>query len=460
LTFFATLDREQDFRTSTRSPDRVLLQGQVDGGQGTEYCAVLQANAQDGQMFAPARRLEVRNATSVTLVLGAATSFGGRDALQVATDYVEAAIRKPYAALMAAHVRYYQALFNRVSLDLGGADAAVQPTDARLAAMKKGGNDPHLLATYFQFGRYLLISCSRPGDLPANLQGLWAEGMNPPWNSDYHLNINLQMNYWPAETTALSECHQPLFELIESLRESGRRTARVHYGARGWVAHHLTDVWGFTTPADGAGWGLWPMGAAWLCQHLWEHFAFTGDRTFLARRAYPPMKEAAEFFLDFLVEDSKGRLVSGPSSSPENTYRLPNGTQGGLCMGPSMDSQIIRDLFSNCIRASEILRIDTEFRGRLAATLAKLPPTQIGRHGQIMEWSEDYDEPEPGHRHISHLFALHPGREITRTGTPDLAQAARKTLERRLAHGGGHTGWSRAWILNFWARLGDADKAH
>lgn len=460
LTFFATLDREQDFRTSTRSPDRVLLQGQVDGGQGTEYCAVLQAHAQGGQMFAPARRLEVRNATSVTLVLGAATSFGGRDALQVATDDVEAAIRKPYAALMAAHVRDYQALFNRVSLDLGGADAAVQPTDARLAAMKKGGNDPHLLATYFQFGRYLLISCSRPGDLPANLQGLWAEGMNPPWNSDYHLNINLQMNYWPAEVTALSECHQPLFELIESLRESGRRTARVHYGARGWVAHHLTDVWGFTTPADGAGWGLWPMGAAWLCQHLWEHFAFTGDRTFLARRAYPPMKEAAEFFLDFLVEDSKGRLVSGPSSSPENTYRLPNGTQGGLCMGPSMDSQIIRDLFSNCIRASEILRIDTEFRGRLAATLAKLPPTQIGRHGQIMEWSEDYDEPEPGHRHISHLFALHPGREITRTGTPDLAQAARKTLERRLAHGGGHTGWSRAWILNFWARLGDADKAH
>jgi len=460
LTFFATLDREQDFRTSTRPPDRVLLQGQVDGGQGTEYCAVLQAHADGGQMFAPARRLEVRNATAVTLLLGAATSFGGRDALQVAIDDVEAAARKPHPALRTAHRRDYQALFGRVRLDLGGGDAASQPTDARLASVKQGGTDPHLLTTYFQFGRYLLISSSRPGDLPANLQGLWAEGMNPPWNSDYHLNINLQMNYWPAEVTALPECHQPLFELIESLRESGRRTARVHYGARGWVAHHLTDVWGFTTPADGAGWGLWPMGAAWLCQHLWEHFAFTGDRAFLAKRAYPPMREAAEFFLDYLVEDPQGRLVSGPSTSPENTYRLPNGNVGGLCMGPSMDSQIIRDLFANCIQAADILKTDAAFRARLAATMAKLPPIQIGRHGQVMEWSEDYEEPEPGHRHVSHLFALHPGKEITRHGTPELARAARTTLERRLAHGGGHTGWSRAWILNFWARLGDADRAH
>lgn len=460
LTFFATLDREQDFRTTTRPPDRVLLQGQVDGGQGTEYCAVLQAVADGGQMFAPTRRLEVRNATTATLFLSAGTSFGGRDAVQVAEADVQAAIKKPYAVLWAAHRRDYQALFRRVTLDLGGADAASQPTDARLAAMQKGGTDPHLLATYFQFGRYLLISSSRPGDLPANLQGLWAEGMNPPWNSDYHLNINLQMNYWPAEVTGLSECHRPLFELIESLREPGRHTAKVHYGAGGWVAHHLTDVWGFTTPADGASWGLWPMGAAWLCQHLWEHYAFTGDREFLAKRGYPAMKDAAQFFLDYLVEDAKGRLVSGPSTSPENAYRLPNGKVGGLCMGPSMDSQIIRDLFTHCLQAAEILRLDPDFRGRLAAVMAKLPPIQIGRHGQIMEWAEDYDEAEPGHRHVSHLFALHPGSEISRSRTPELARAARVTLERRLQHGGGHTGWSRAWILNFWARLGDADRAY
>jgi len=462
LTFFATLDREQDFRTTTRPPNRVLLQGQVDGGEGTEYCAVLQGVADGGQMFAPTRRLEVRNATTATLVLGAATSFGGRDALQVAEDDVEAAIKKPYATLVSAHRHDYQALFDRVGLDLGGAEAAGQPTDVRLAALQQGGTDPHLLATYFQFGRYLLISSSRPGDLPANLQGLWAEGMNPPWNSDYHLNINLQMNYWPAEVTALPECHQPLFELIESLREPGRLTAKVHYGANGWVAHHLTDVWGFTTPADGASWGLWPMGAAWLCQHLWEHYAFTGDREFLAKRAYPVMKDAAQFFLDYLVEDPKGRLVSGPSTSPENAYRLPNGKVGGLCMGPSMDSQIIRDLFTHCMQAAEVLKLDPdpEYRARLGATLSRLPPIQIGQHGQIMEWSEDYEEADPGHRHVSHLFALHPGSAITRSGTPELARAARVTLERRLQHGGGHTGWSRAWILNFWARLGDADQAY
>ena len=460
LTFFGSLDRERDFVTTTRSPDRVLMQGTIDGGKGTEYCVVLQGTAEGGKLYAPARRIEIRDATSATLVLAAATSFGGRDALPGAENEVTAAARKGFASLLAAHRRDYQAFFGRFELDLGRSDVAALPTNERLEALRKGGLDPDLIATYVQFGRYLLISCSRPGDLPANLQGLWAEGMNPPWNADYHLNINLQMNYWPAEVTGLTECHEPLFQLIESLREPGRRTAKVHYGAKGWVAHHLTDVWGFTTPADGASWGLWPMGAAWLCQHLWEHYAFTGDRAFLATRGYPAMKEAAEFFLDYLVEDPKGRLVSGPSTSPENAYRLPNGKTGGLCMGPAMDSQIIRDLFTNCIQAAEVLKLDPEFRARLATTMNRLPPLQIGKHGQIMEWSEDYDEPEPGHRHISQLFALHPGKQITLHGTPEFAKAARATLERRLSHGGGHTGWSRAWILNFWARLGDADKAY
>lgn len=459
LTLFATLDREQEFQTSTMPPDRLVMRGHIDQGRGLDYYVMLYAIADGGQVFAPVRRLEVRGADSAVLILGAATGLGGLDAPVAVTEQVAAAARKSFASLQAAHIADYRAFFERVSLDLGGAAARERPTDERLAEVKKGGFDPDLVATYFQFGRYLLISSSRPGDLPANLQGLWAEGMNPPWNSDYHININLQMNYWPAEVANLSECALPLFELLESLRESGRKTARVHYGARGFVAHHLTDIWGFTTPADGARWGLWPMGGAWLCQHLWEHYLFTGDQAFLARRGYPIMKEAAEFFLDYLVEDGKGRLVTGPSMSPENSYRLPDGTQGWLCMGPAMDTQILRDLFGNCIAAAQTLGTDKQFRTRLQQTLERLPPIQIGKHGQIMEWAEDYDEPEPGHRHISHLFALHPGRQITLRGTPDLARAARVTLERRLKHGGGHTGWSRAWIINMWARLGDGEKA-
>ncbi len=318
--------------------------------------------------------------------------------------------------------------------------------------------DPGLDALYFQFGRYLLIASSRPGDLPANLQGLWNDSMSPPWDSDYHLNINLQMNYWPAEVTNLAELHEPLFAFLDSLREPGRKTARVHYGARGFVAHHITDIWGFTSPGDLPRSGLWPTGAAWLTQHLWEHYLFTPDRAFLAR-AYPVMKEAAEFFLDYLVEDPRGRLVSGPSVSPENRYRLPNGQVGILTMGPSMDHQIISGLFRQVARASEILGVDEAFRAQVLAAEKRLPPPTIGKHGQIQEWSEDYEEPEPGHRHISQLFALHPGDQITVRGTPPLAAAARATIERRLAHGGGHTGWSRAWIINFWARLEDGERA-
>jgi len=311
---------------------------------------------------------------------------------------------------------------------------------------------------YFQFGRYLLIASSRPGDLPANLQGVWNDSMSPPWDADYHLNINLQMNYWPAEVTNLAELHEPLFDFLDSLREPGRKTARVHYGARGFVAHHITDIWGFTSPGDLPRSGLWPTGAAWLTQHLWEHYLFNPDRAFLAR-AYPVMKEAAEFFLDYLVEDPRGRLVSGPSVSPENRYRLPNGQVGILTMGPSMDHQIISGLFTQVMRAGEILGLDAPFGAQVAAAQKRLPPPTIGKHGQIQEWSEDYDEPEPGHRHISQLFALHPGDEISVRRTPELAKAARATIDRRLAHGGGHTGWSRAWIINFFARLEDGEKA-
>jgi len=492
------IDRAQDAETRFSGADRLDLIGGLAGGTGLGFQASVKVIPRGGRLQAERERLLVERADTVTLIVSAHTTFRGgtpkescdRDLLTVGRDDFE--------RLKANHVADHQRLFRRASLRLGadtrvrpysgdervrpysgdervrpysgdervraysecvGTDPCVGPTDERLARVQRGERDPDLDALYFQFGRYLLIASSRPGDLPANLQGLWNDSLLAPWNSDYHLNINLQMNYWPAEVTNLAELHQPLFDFLESLREPGRKTARTHYGARGFVAHHITDIFGFTSPGDLPRSGLWPTGAAWLAQHLWEHYQFGLDRDFLAK-AYPAMKEAAEFFLDYLVEDSRGRLVSGPSVSPENRYQLPNGQVGILTMGPSMDHQIINGLFSECIRASEILGIDAPFRETLARARSRLPAPAIGRHGQIQEWSEDYDEPDPGHRHISQLFALHPGDAITMRGTPELARAARATIERRLAHGGGHTGWSRAWIINFWARLEDGERAY
>jgi alpha-L-fucosidase 2 len=454
------LNRERD-ATTTASGDALVMQGQLDGGSGLKFQSTLKALADGGSVKRQDDRLVISNANAVTLLVAASTNYRGNDPQAACERWIKQAAAQNYAKLRAAHIADYQSLFNRVELELGDSGALSQlTTDKRLERVKQGGEDNQLIAQYFQFGRYLLISSSRPGDLPANLQGVWADGFRPPWNSDYHLNINLQMNYWPAEVTNLSETHTPLFDLLESLRPSGRRTARLHYNARGFVAHHITDIWGFTTPGDKARSGLWPMGAAWLCQHLWEHYQFTQDRKFLAERAYPVMKEAAEFFLDYLVEDKKGRLVAGPSVSPENSYRTPNGEVGVLCMGASMDTQIIRGLFRDCMEAARLLGIDEEFRAQLKRTGDRLPPMQIGRDGRLLEWSEEYEEPEPGHRHISHLFALHPSNQITTRGTPDLAAAARKTLEYRLKNGGGHTGWSRAWIVNFWARLEDGEQAY
>jgi alpha-L-fucosidase 2 len=455
------LNRERD-AAPTASGDSLIMRGQLDGGTGLKFQSTLKAMTEGGsvkiQSGAQGDQLVISKANAVTLLVAASTNYRGNDPQATCERQIKQAAAQSYAKLREAHVADYQSLFNRVELELGGSSDL--PTDKRLERVKQGGEDQGLIAQYFQFGRYLLISSSRPGDLPANLQGVWADGFRPPWNSDYHLNINLQMNYWPAEVTNLSELHLPLFDLLESLRPSGRRTARLHYNARGFVAHHITDIWGFTTPGDRARSGLWPMGAAWLCQHLWEHYQFTQDREFLTRRAYPVMKEAAEFFLDYLVEDNKGRLVAGPSVSPENRYQLPNGEIGVLCMGASMDTQIIRGLFRDCSEAARLLGIDEEFRAQLKRTSERLPPMQIGRDGRLLEWSEEYEEPDPGHRHISHLFALHPSDQITLRGTPDLAAAARKTLEYRLKNGGGHTGWSRAWIINFWARLEDGEQAY
>lgn len=460
LTVSVWVDRLQDATTEIEGNDRLNLVGHLAGGKGLAFRAAVKILPQGGTLRTFPERVLVQDADAVTLIVAAATSYRGGDPVAATDRQIASAAAKSYDALRKAHVVDHQGLFRRVTLRLAETPADEQtPTDVRLERVRKGRIDRGLERLYFQFGRYLLIASSRPGGLPANLQGLWNDALHPPWDSDYHLNINLQMNYWPAEVTNLAETHVPLFDFIESLREPGRRTARVHYGARGFVAHHITDIWGFTAPGDMPRSGLWPTGAAWLTQHLWEHFLFGRDRSFL-ERSYPVMKESAEFFLDYLVPDAKGRLVSGPSVSPENRYRLANGQEGILCMGPSMDHQIIYGLFTQTMKASEILGIDSAFRERLDTARRRLPAPEIGRHGQIMEWSEDHHEPEPGHRHISQLFALHPGDQITMRGTPGLARAARATIERRLAHGGGHTGWSRAWIISFWARLEDGEQAY
>ncbi|HZT43557.1 MAG TPA: glycoside hydrolase family 95 protein [Chthonomonadaceae bacterium] len=460
------LTRQQDARCRAGGR-RLLLSGQIEDrpegaaqSLGLTFAACLQAIPEGGTVTAEGEVLQVRGADALTLLLATATRYYGDDPEAHCRAHSDHLQRQPYDRLLSRHLEDHRRLFRRVTLDLGDSPNAALPTDARLAAVQQGGDDPGLVALYFQFGRYLLLSSSRPGGLPANLQGLWNEEMHAPWNSDYHTNINLQMNYWPAEVTHLSECHLPLLAYTAGLIPSGQRTARVHYGCRGFVVHHLSDVWGFTTPADGI-WGIWPMGAAWLATHAWEHYAFTGDRAFLARHCYSLMKEAALFLLDFLVEDPQGRLVTCPSHSPENIFRLPDGSTSSFTYGATMDLEILTALFRHCIAAATLLKKDAAFRGQLEDALRRLAPLQISQKtGRLQEWIADYDEPEPGHRHMSHLFGLHPGSQITLRGTPELAQAARRSLEYRLAHGGGHTGWSRAWIVNFWARLEEGEQAY
>ncbi len=452
------LSREQEAEVEADGDDRLRLHGTLDAGAGLRFEAHLRAVVDGGVVRAAAGALHVAGARVLTLILAAATAYRGGEPAPEARRRVDAAAARSYAELVQRHTDEHRGLFRRVTLDLG-APAAPLPTDERLARVRDGAEDPGLLALYFQFGRYLLMASSRPGCLPANLQGVWAEGMNPPWNSDYHTNINLQMNYWLAEPANLAECALPLLEYIDSLRAPGARTARVQYGCRGFVVHHLSDVWGCTAPCDGV-WGIWPMGAAWLAQHAWEHFAFGGDVEFLRDRGYPILRDAARFICDFLSDDGAGHLVTNPSHSPENRFRLPDGTVSQFTVGATMDLEIVHDLLTNTIAAAEILNADPEFCAEMRDALGRLLPLRIGRHGQLQEWMLDYDEPDPGHRHMSHLFALHPGRQITLRGTPELARAARTALERRLAHGGGHTGWSRAWIANFWARLEEGAEAH
>jgi len=341
-----------------------------------------------------------------------------------------------------------------VQLDLGTTAAASLPTEQRLEKFL-AGTDPQLAALYFQYGRYLLISSSRSGTQPANLQGLWNDLMTPPWECKYTININTEMNYWPAESTNLAECHEPLLRMVTELVENGSKTAKVQYGAEGWVCHHNTDLWRATAPIDGPLWGFWPTGGAWLCTHLWTHYEFSQDQDFLAR-VYPVMKSAAQFFVNTLVEEPLHHwLVTCPSSSPENIH--PGGV--AICAGPTMDMQILRDLFSQCIQAAAILGIDADFSAKLASVRSRLAPMQIGKAGQLQEWLEDWDleAPERQHRHVSHLYGLYPSNQITPNGTPELSAAAKKTLQLR---GDVGTGWSLAWKISLWARLLDGDHAY
>jgi alpha-L-fucosidase 2 len=440
-------------------------------GEGMYYAALLQANVEGGRVSANGDRLVVHDATALTVVLTAATGYRGfeqkPDTSQAvvnerATRQLNVTLQQSYYALRQRHTADYGKLFARVSLTLGSKPAASQPTDQRLANFA-AAPDPSLLALYFQYGRYLLISSSRPGTQAANLQGIWNYQVQPPWSSNWTANINVQMNYWAAETCNLSDCTEPLLALIEDLSNTGARAARETYGLPGWVTHHNIDIWRAANPVGmGVGaptWANWCMSGPWLCAHLFEHYRFTRDREFLRARAYPLMKGSAEFCLAWLIEDGNGHLTTCPSESTENNFMAPDGKPAMTSAGCTMDMALIRELFTNCIDGAKELGIDEQFAARLDAARARLIPYQIGSYGQLQEWSVDFVESTPGQRHMSHLYPLYPGSEITPRGTPELAKAARVSLERRLANGGAYTGWSRAWAIGFWSRLGDGDKA-
>ncbi len=459
------LDREENVISNTADGATLCLTGQL-GVDGVRFACMGRIRIDGGTIESRRSSFWIRGATSVDIRMAGATSFVAprdltADPLARCRQVLAAACAKSWDQLLDDHVKDHAALFNRVSLRLAddpGLEA--MPTDVRLQRVKDGQKDQGLAALYFQYGRYLLMGSSRPGCMPANLQGVWNEHIKAPWDADYHANINLQMNYWPAEITNLSECHTALFDWMESIRFSGEKTAKDHYHAKGWVLHHVSDIFGATT-GNGPMCGLWLMGAAWLCQHVWEHYAFTKDQAFLEKQGWPLMKGAAEFMLDFLIEAPQGtpvagKLVTNPSHSPENGFINAAGERSVFTYSATMDIEILQDLFTNCLSAIDVLGGDDELKVAIAAARAKLPPLQISpRDGRLQEWVEDYVDAEPGHRHISHAFGFHPGCIITQKDTPDLVEAMRKTIRARLASGGGHTGWSRAWLVNIQARFGD-----
>jgi alpha-L-fucosidase 2 len=430
---------------------------------GIKYAARLQVQAKGGEVQKDENRLSIKGADSVTILFSNATSFKNYkdisgDATAKANQYMAAAAPRSYEQLRSRHLADYQKLFSRVKLQLG-TTTSQETTDERIRKFSKS-DDPSLAALYFQFGRYLLISSSRPGGQPANLQGIWNQDLRPAWSSKYTTNINLEMNYWPAESGNLWETQTPLWDLIGDLRVTGAATAKTQYGAGGWVLHHNTDLWRATAPVDGS-WGHWTTGGAWLANQMWDHYLFSQDREFLSKKAYPAMKETAQFFLDSLIEVPAGKkfagmLVTSPSISPENQYRL-NGQKLYLTYAATMDVELVSELFANCRKAAEILGVDKDFQAEVERTQKRLPPLQIGKKGQLQEWIEDYEETEPQHRHVSHLYSLYPGEGISLDKTPELAAAAKKTLELR---GDGGTGWAIAWKISMWARLHEGDHAH
>lgn len=463
------------------SDDSIVLGGNL-GRDGLDYAMMCKAVSPDGNIEVIGESITIYNAEEVFLYWSAAATYrvqaeecgdrtdegpARKKALKKALfETLDRAASKSYKELMDRHITDYKSYFDRMSLIFDSdktVSVAQKTTDRCLKDISEGGADLGLEQLYFNFGRYLLISCSRKGTLPAALQGLWNKDMEAPWDAKFTININTEMNYWPAEICDLGDCHLPLFDLLKKMLPNGRRTAKVMYGCRGFVAHHNTDIWGDTAPQDlwipGS---FWVMGGAWLCTHIWTHYEYTGDVDFL-RGMFPVMREAAQFFLDFCIEhevDGKTYLCTCPSVSPENTFILPSGEQGANSIGVTMDNQILRDLFRQCNQAAKVLGVSDELDRQIAKACGQLIPTRIGSDGRILEWCEEYIEKEPGHRHISHLYGLHPSDQITRDGTPELAKAAELTLQKRLEGGGGHTGWSRAWIMNHYAKLWDGEKAH
>ena len=461
VSFDASLARPERATAEADGRDYVLS-GQLDSGNpaipGVRFAGRMHVVAKGGQVRTDASGIHVNGADEATIYVAAGTDLFDRAYAEAITARIDRAARRSFDALEREHVRDHRRFFRRVSIALPEGPSAGQPTEARLAAVAGGEDDPSLAALYFNLGRYLLIGASRPDSpLPANLQGIWAEELHTPWNGDFHLNINLQMSYWPAEVTNLADCHRPLLEFTKRLVPNGERTARAYYDAPGWVAHTISNPWRFTSPGEGADWGSACTSGAWLCEHLWQHYAFTHDAAYL-RSTYPTMKGAAEFFLGMLVEEPEhGWLVTAPSNSPENHYRDPvTGRSLAICLGPTIDMAILRELFADVAAASRILDVDPEFRARVEAARARLAPYQIGSHGQIQEWLRDYEEPEPHHRHTSNLFGLYPYDEISPDRTPDLARAANVTLTRRGDEG---TGWSTAWKIAFAARLHNGEHA-
>lgn len=465
INFRVSLKRKENAEVIIQGK-RIILKGQLPSGKnkGMQFVAILEPQIKGGKISVIGNELAIENATECILKLSAGTNYdfknGGlskEDIMKKADGLLSAAGKTSFDAARKKSTLAYKRYFESCRLQFPeNKEVNKLTTNERLIRYSKGKSDPQLPALYFNFGRYLLISSSRPGLLPTNLQGLWATEYQTPWNGDYHLNINLQMNYWPAEVTNLSSLAEPLFQFTKNLVPNGQKTAKAYYNANGWVAHVISNPWFYTSPGEGADWGSTLTGGAWLCEHIWEHYRFTKDTAFL-KQYYPVLKGAAQFLQSILIKESKhGWLVTAPSNSPENTYITPDGFRGQTAMGPTMDMQICRELFHACIEAATILNTDEAWKNELIKTLPKLAPNQVGAEGDLNEWLDDWKDAEPHHRHVSHLYGLHPYDEITPWDTPELAAAAKKTLEMRGDEG---TGWSKAWKINFWARLGDGDHA-